>query len=271
MSRKNNLLSIGDMAKLTQASIKSLRYYERIGILKPAYISPDSGYRYYSMDQINLVAIIMSCVEFDIPLKELSRFIDPDGTIDIRNLIEYGKELAKKKMQSLERGLKLVGQIERQIDLAEMYKIGEIYSRDIPEKYFYVRHYGPSLDNANAIDIMMSFSEYVLDALSGGPFSEDDYEENPEYGFMCKHSAKEPEYFSFFEVPYYVEDKHIMVIPAGNYFCVQGEEGQLVQACEIFAAQLAGGDCFLAIEMEIFTGKQKISRPVNELRMVRYK
>ena len=44
---KNELLSIGEAAKLKQVSVKSLRYYETIGILKPAYVDPSSGYRYY--------------------------------------------------------------------------------------------------------------------------------------------------------------------------------------------------------------------------------
>ncbi len=42
------LFSIGKLAKLTGVHIQSLRYYETIGILRPAMIDPDSGYRYYT-------------------------------------------------------------------------------------------------------------------------------------------------------------------------------------------------------------------------------
>ncbi|MCL2222593.1 MAG: MerR family DNA-binding transcriptional regulator, partial [Oscillospiraceae bacterium] len=51
MSKKSGLLSIGDISKFTGVSIKALRYYERIGILKPAYVDPDSLYRYYNFNQ----------------------------------------------------------------------------------------------------------------------------------------------------------------------------------------------------------------------------
>ena len=49
---KEELLSIGEFAKLRGVSVKSLRYYERVGALKPAYVNEESGYRYYSINQI---------------------------------------------------------------------------------------------------------------------------------------------------------------------------------------------------------------------------
>ena len=43
---KKRLFSIGKLSKLTGVHVQSLRYYETIGILKPAYIDPESNYRY---------------------------------------------------------------------------------------------------------------------------------------------------------------------------------------------------------------------------------
>ena len=45
-------MTIGEVAKVKQISIKALRYYEKIGILKPAYCDPDTGYRYYKNEQM---------------------------------------------------------------------------------------------------------------------------------------------------------------------------------------------------------------------------
>ena len=39
---------IGDFSRLTNISIRTLRYYDEIGILKPEYVDPYSGYRYYT-------------------------------------------------------------------------------------------------------------------------------------------------------------------------------------------------------------------------------
>ena len=49
--KKENLLSIGALSKQTGVHIKSLRYYDSLGILRPAYVDPSSGYRYYSLQQ----------------------------------------------------------------------------------------------------------------------------------------------------------------------------------------------------------------------------
>lgn len=45
-------LTIGEIGKLTDINPKSIRYYERIGILEPARIDPETGYRYYRPEQI---------------------------------------------------------------------------------------------------------------------------------------------------------------------------------------------------------------------------
>ena len=45
-------LSIGKVAKLKNVSIKSLRYYDEIGIFKPALTDHTTGYRYYKESQL---------------------------------------------------------------------------------------------------------------------------------------------------------------------------------------------------------------------------
>ena len=48
---KANLLPIGRMARLNHVTIATLRLYDRMGLLKPAFIDPISGYRYYDIQQ----------------------------------------------------------------------------------------------------------------------------------------------------------------------------------------------------------------------------
>lgn len=46
------MFRIGEFSKLTQVSIRMLRYYDKMGLLKPAQIDPWTGYRLYSAEQI---------------------------------------------------------------------------------------------------------------------------------------------------------------------------------------------------------------------------
>jgi len=46
------MLKIGEFSKIAQVSIKTLRYYDRMGLLKPAHIDRYSSYRYYTLSQL---------------------------------------------------------------------------------------------------------------------------------------------------------------------------------------------------------------------------
>ena len=46
---------ISEFAKLRDININSLRYYEKLGLLKPAIVDENNGYRYYSAEQVSLL------------------------------------------------------------------------------------------------------------------------------------------------------------------------------------------------------------------------
>ena len=263
MSRHNELLSIGEMSKLTGVSIKSLRYYERIDILKPAYINSDTGYRYYSLDQIYLVEIIIFCIELGIPLKEFSNHVDEDSVMDFRKFFALGKEITQKKLKSLERGLKLIDAIEQQMDLAELHQDGKIYTREILEKIFYTKPCEKPPKDITQIEIASLFmnTTYFEDAYNI-------YDELSEYGFLCEYSQKGIQYHAFIEIPKNMEVEDTIIVPSGTYFCKLDERSQMEQAPKIFEKYLATKDSFIAIETEIVTGKYRINKPVNELRVI---
>ena len=64
----HNLLSIGTFAAATQLSLKALRLYDQLAILKPAFIDPWTSYRYYSADQLRTATIIRLLRQMDMPL-----------------------------------------------------------------------------------------------------------------------------------------------------------------------------------------------------------
>ncbi len=54
------MFKIGDFSRIARVSCRLLRYYDEIGLLKPAQLERDSGYRYYSASQCR-VSIASSC------------------------------------------------------------------------------------------------------------------------------------------------------------------------------------------------------------------
>jgi DNA-binding transcriptional MerR regulator len=63
---------IGDFARATHMSVKTLRHYHRIGLLAPAEVDPQTGYRRYTTDQIPTAQVIRRFRELDMPLDEIN-------------------------------------------------------------------------------------------------------------------------------------------------------------------------------------------------------
>ncbi|MFD0361953.1 MerR family transcriptional regulator [Nocardia sp. GCM10030253] len=64
-------VSIGEFARLTYFSVKTLRYYHDIELLEPVAVDPGSGYRRYSTDQVAQAHLIRRLRELDMPLPEI--------------------------------------------------------------------------------------------------------------------------------------------------------------------------------------------------------
>ncbi len=93
----NQYMSIGKISKLKNVSIKSLRYYDQIGILKPAFVNTETNYRYYTNEQLYLLDAITVCIKLGIPLKDLNNYVE--GTsINLQKLLYDGKILAEQKI-----------------------------------------------------------------------------------------------------------------------------------------------------------------------------
>ena len=54
------MYKIGDFSKMSKTTIKTLRYYEKEGLLRPIFIDPNTSYRYYESSQLVDVSRIIS-------------------------------------------------------------------------------------------------------------------------------------------------------------------------------------------------------------------
>ena len=56
-------LTVGEFSRMTHLSVKTLRHYHQVGLLEPAQVNPDTGYRYYTRDQVQTCLLYTSrCV-----------------------------------------------------------------------------------------------------------------------------------------------------------------------------------------------------------------
>ena len=135
---KSNLLTIGEISKRTGSSIKSLRYYDSIGLLKPVYIDPHTNYRYYNFEQTRMVDLIQICVHLSIPLKEVKDLVFKyDNKVDSRDLIEYGKKITQEKIATLNEDLSFLNFFQEDIERISSYSNYESKEFNLKEKYYY--------------------------------------------------------------------------------------------------------------------------------------
>jgi len=268
VAKKNNLLSIGDISKLTRASVQSIRYYEQIHLLEPVHVDADTGYRYYSFNQKCLIEVIQICIELGIPLKELKTYMSEEETVNLYDILEHGKDIAEKKLASIQKGLSFIDELRNNIDETMKFQSSKFYPRETETKYLCVIPYKKSVKGIEPFEIIKTVLKMH--------YSFDDYAELFHHGLLdigvlSEYAGGGVRHYMFTELPERMAkgtDAEIKIIPAGAYLCTQSEDKQIEQASRVFADYLEGRESFSVIETEVFTGKYKINTPVYELRLI---
>ncbi|MBQ8562835.1 MAG: MerR family transcriptional regulator [Firmicutes bacterium] len=98
----DKLFSIGEIAKLYQMNIRTLRYYDDIGLLKPEYVNPESGYRYYSLRQFERLNTIKYLRQIDLPIEQIREFLDNRSISAILDSFQAQKEELARRRRMLE-------------------------------------------------------------------------------------------------------------------------------------------------------------------------
>ena len=111
------MFKIGDFSKVCQVSIKSLRHWDEIGLMQPAYTDPITGYRYYHIDQLEQVNRIQALRGLGLSLKETARLLEEDlPASEIRGMLRL-KEAELR--QQVEEGQAKLAQIETRLQQLE--------------------------------------------------------------------------------------------------------------------------------------------------------
>ncbi len=95
-------LHIKEFAKLTGVSVRTLHYYDEIGLLKPAFVDEQNGYRYYNENSLERMQEILFYRELDFELKSISEILYSHDYDKQKALTEQRKLLVLKK-ERLER------------------------------------------------------------------------------------------------------------------------------------------------------------------------
>ena len=94
------MLKIGDFSKLARVTVKALRYYDELGLLKPVSVDQFTGYRYYSAAQLTQLYRIIAMKDMGLSLEEISRVLKDNVSIaHILDLLHIKQEEQKQKLE----------------------------------------------------------------------------------------------------------------------------------------------------------------------------
>lgn len=146
------MLRIGEFSKLAKATVKTLRHYDEIGLLKPIFVD-DNGYRYYEIGQLNDLLKIVELRKLDMSIPDIKRTLE---TKDFRTALKEQQVRLEKELEVKRQQISLIKKYVAKAekgDFMENYTAKEIV---VPANTVYYRH--------GVIDSMADILQFVLGA-----------------------------------------------------------------------------------------------------------
>lgn len=167
---------VKEISDLTGISVRTLHYYDEIGLLKPTAKS-DAGYRLYDDKALETLQQILFFREFDIPLKEIKAVIE-NPVLERNQILQMQKKMLTAKKERLERLIVSIDRILKgdnnmnfevfsKTELEDMYNAMAANMSD-EQKAVFIEHYGSMdewkksfLENASSEAVQKNFQKVV--------------------------------------------------------------------------------------------------------------
>ncbi len=133
---QKNLLKIGEIAEIYQISVQTLRHYEDLGLLHPCYVDPDTHYRYYGVEQTEVLNMICYLRALDTPLSTIHSFLENRNIEKMEEMLVKQQNEIQQKISLLENMQKMV---ERRLDILHFAKTNafdQVQVIQSPELYY---------------------------------------------------------------------------------------------------------------------------------------
>lgn len=139
------MLRIGEFSKLTKTTVKTLRYYDKVGLLKPAFVDEATGYRYYTEEQLETMQQIHSYKAVGMSNDEILRILsgmDPvEALLTRRRLLKDNIKEMSRQLEDIERILDQAGRQDYQVTLKDIGKCTVCYCRGYISDVSHIRSF----------------------------------------------------------------------------------------------------------------------------------
>jgi len=216
------LYTIGEISKLTNLSIQTLRYYDKIDLLKPAHVDTLTNYRYYKDTQLYFIDIIKSLKYIGTPLEDIkhAQNFSTEQLVDFLKVQEAIVEEKVKRMQEVQYILmKTTKQLEDQLNIPvfnEVYETTEKPKRLLSVKTKNLKITESPEEYIRVLTQIIEQEGSVAAIRYGGIYGLENYEQLTD---ICYHSICTP-LLSDKYIQHLGTDVEVITMPAGKYVSI---------------------------------------------------
>jgi phosphoribosylaminoimidazole-succinocarboxamide synthase len=135
------MLKIGDFARLSQVPVKTLRYYDDLGLITPARVDKFTGYRYYSVDQLPRLNRLLALKDLGFSLDQIARVLNEGVTLgQLRGMLMLKRaeveDRLSEEQQRLDRIEARLREIEQEDTLPESTAMPVLIDSALPNRTY---------------------------------------------------------------------------------------------------------------------------------------
>ena len=141
------MFKIGDFCQLGRVTVRTLRHYDELGLLRPAKIDEESSYRFYSVEQLPKLNRIVALKDLGFSLTEIQRLVKEDVSADeLREMLEQKRLEVSVKLAQEQQRLKQIASRLHMIEHEDELPHYDITLKRIPAMtVFSKRHFVPHI------------------------------------------------------------------------------------------------------------------------------
>ena len=111
------MFRIGEFAQIAQVSSRQLRFYDQLGLLRPAHIDQQTGYRYYAIRQLPRLNSILALKELGLSLEQIGPLLEREiSPAELRSMLTLKRAQLERSLQEEETRLRHIESRIAQID-----------------------------------------------------------------------------------------------------------------------------------------------------------
>ncbi|WP_328802622.1 MerR family transcriptional regulator [Paenibacillus sp. LX16] len=153
-------LTSGQFAKVMGISKDTLFHYDRLGILSPEF-KAENGYRYYSINQIDVFKVISILKELEMPLKEMKEYLNKRSPQELIVLLGKEEAMLNSKIKQLQKMKSIISEKKRITQAATEIISTDIIIEEKKEEFLVVTEADPYTNDKSIYDSMIKHEKYL--------------------------------------------------------------------------------------------------------------